>query len=198
MDLRVPEGEARQIDVPFDARLFLEVPEQLRGQASPDRASWLREVCAGNTVADEWQDDPDGLLARLDTQIGLLSPDAFAGFLFCPRGLPGDVLVEVHVGEVEVDELSELDSSPAPVALPPRVRPISSPTLGEGRVTSSVAATESGGAIGELRFEFLRDRVLVEVFAASAELGILGATLPILEEFAAGISVRRADEGSIA
>ncbi|UUT35828.1 hypothetical protein [Microbacterium elymi] len=141
---------------------------------------------------------PTGSWHEWRRRLALLSPEAFAAFAYCPRGLPGDVLVEVHVGEVDVDELDQLDERATPVALPERVRPVTSPTLGEGRVTSSVAATDAGGAIGELRFEFIHDRVLVEVYAASAELGILGEGLSILEEFAAGISVSRADEGIVA
>lgn len=187
------EADRWQVEIPFDARFFLDVPPELRGGIDGDVRAWARQIQADRVVQPEWRDDPRGVDERLVGQAQMLSPEAFAAFLFCPRGLPAEALVEVFISESTLHslEVMELDS---PVALPQRTHPVSSPLLGEGRVVSSVGATGDGAAIGQLRYQFLSDGVLVDLSVTSVDLGILGAGMPIFEELATGIGVVPSEE----
>ncbi|QTV80214.1 hypothetical protein [Microbacterium sp. NIBRBAC000506063] len=103
-------GDPRwRIEVPFDPRLFLEVPVEVRGRG--DITDWVRQTIAEMNVRAEWKDDPAGLADRLEGQVRLMAPEAFAALLFCPYGLPGDILVHVFITDSDAVSLVEVPST---------------------------------------------------------------------------------------
>lgn len=187
-------GDPRwRIEVPFDPRLFLEVPVEVRGRG--DITDWVRQTIAEMNVRAEWKDDPAGLADRLEGQVRLMAPEAFAALLFCPYGLPGDILVHVFITDSDAASLVEVPLDEE-VSLPQRVAEISSPRLGVGRTVSSAASAPDGTVIGQLRCQFLSDGVLVELSALSTDLSMLGAALPLLEDIAGGVLIERDEAAS--
>lgn len=177
-----------RVDVPFDARWFLEVPAPLRAGARAELTSWVAERIATLPVNAAWTEGPGELALRLEGQARLLSSDAFAAFLYCPRGLPADALVEVFVGASDASELADVPVESS-VALPQRTSEVTSATLGTGRAIAAVTAMPDGALVGQLRYQFLSRGVLVEVCATSADLSALGAGMPQFEELASGIVI---------
>ncbi|MCT9818887.1 hypothetical protein N3K63_01160 [Microbacterium sp. W1N] len=179
-----------QVDIPFDGTHFLEVPVDARSGDAAARAAWVAETTERWNHAAAWSGDGDGVRTRVAGQVSLLSGDAFAAFLFCPRGLPGDALVEVFIVDVDARTLDDIDATER-VALPQRVRPFTSPHLGEGRVISSAGALDGGAMIGQLRYQFLASGVFVETAITSADLGMLGSGMELFDALASDISVIR-------
>jgi len=179
-----------QVEIAFESAFFLEVPTDARSRDVTELDAWVDDAVSQWNHADQWAGDAAGLRARLAGQISLLSPHAFAAFLFCPRGVPADALVEVFLVDTDASALAEIDAS-AQVALPQRVRDIVSPSLGEGRVIASVSALEDGAVVGQLRYQFLADGVQVETTVVSSDLGMLGSGLELFDALASGISVAR-------
>lgn len=186
-----------RVDVPFDARCFLEVPAALRDGTQPSVTSWVAGQVEALRVNAAWDEGLDELALRLEGQARLLSEDAFAAFLYCPAGLPADALVEVFVGASDAKDLADVPVESA-VALPQRMAEVASETLGTGRSIASVTALQDGAVVGQLRFQFLTHGLLVEVCATSSDLSALGAGMPLFEELAAGIAIGRGNGGGAA
>lgn len=134
------------IEVLFDERLFLAVPIELRGP-SADGANWAREPIETLQVQPDRVADLDGVITQLAGQASLLSPEAFAAFLFCPSGLPGSALVEIFIARTELTSLADVTVS-YPVALPQREHPIPVPRADRRRALlltgSNLVAADAG------------------------------------------------------
>ncbi|MFT4156848.1 MAG: hypothetical protein QM630_02810 [Microbacterium sp.] len=183
-----------EVDVPFDERMFLSVPIDVRADHTVV-ADWVAQTVDRFNIQDGWDRDAPELRYRLEGQVRLLSDQALAAFLLCPRGLPGDALVEVFVADTDATRLEDISLEHA-AALPQRVHSITSPDLGEGRAVSTLIALEDGVPLGQIRHQFLSGGVFVDVTAASTDLGILGACLVAIETLSTGIRVRRVQVAS--
>ncbi|WDH79212.1 hypothetical protein PTQ19_01840 [Microbacterium esteraromaticum] len=179
------------IEVPFDEHLFLAVPIELRGP-SADGTQWAREQIETLQVQPDRVSDLNGVIAQLAGQASLLSPQAFAAFLFCPSGLPGSALVEVFIGRTERTSLADVTVS-YPVALPQREHPIYSPSFGTGRAISSLSKLPDGTALGQIRYQHLDHGILVDMSVTASDLTALGAGMPAFEALVNAVSCRPAD-----
>lgn len=186
-------ASAISVQVPYDARLFLDVPYTVRDDDVAAISRWATGRVAELTVQPELAADPDAAARHIVGQVRLLSSEAAATLLFCPRGLPGDALVEIFVGETAATNLADVLPA-SPVALPTRMRAVHSSAFGEGRVCASTFALADGSLVGQLRYQWLWDGILVEACATARDLSVLGAGMQVLEELAVGISLTETPE----
>jgi len=177
-----------EIEVPFDEQVFLLVPLDVRIDHSA-LADWIDDVIGRHHIQDSWGGPSEELSQRLEGQVRLLSTEALAAFLLCPRGLPGDALVEVFVADSSASHLDDIPLGQE-AALPQRIHDISSDSLGQGRAVATLVALDDGATLGQIRHQFLHEGVFVDVTAASTDLGVLGACVDDLEALSTGVVVR--------
>lgn len=182
------ENRRWTVSVEYDGRMLLDVPTSARSGDDELRATWVAGALAEWNHADDWKRNAEGLSARLRAQAAMLSENAFAALLFCPRGLPADALVEVFVVDTDLPALDDLDATMR-VAVPQRIRPVASSTLGEGRAISSASVLPGGGVIGQIRYQFLSQGLFIETAVTSSDLGILGAGIEVFDALVSGITV---------